>query len=309
MTVPSLAISLVLLTTQGVPLSNDVENLKSRYGQTRAALSDYEDALWERVNPNAQGPILHIGLTAAAMAGLSSESRDIPKVVWLSTGASALAASAQLATSLGMEPSDTKLGALKFAEFYIWGFQSVAQFFYGRRLIEEALTRPNDATSRRIERRGELHQNLSWLTAIWGFQSTFLRSWKRYSSLKNELARLDATPETNRDYLEAKLKHAEDVGQRFRRLLIDDLQLRGTIEVAVASAALALSALKAPSHKAYAYYGLSGIGLASGMYKLIESWTLPPLDTSSESKSDTLRLSGTVLPMASGLYLALVVDF
>ena len=178
-----------------------------------------------------------------------------------------------------------------------WGFRAVGQFFYGRQLLESGLNQEDQAKGRRLEERGSLHQNLGWLTALWGFQSTFLRSWDRYAELEAELKRLDETPETNLDYLRAKRAHAEKVAQRFRRLIVDDLQLRGTIEVAVASAATALIALKAPNEKQSAYYAIAGLGLGAGMYKLVTSWTFDDLPVGETAPA---FLSTQLLPLSGG---------
>ena len=76
------------------------------------------------------------------------------------------------------------------------------------------------------------------------------------------------------------------------QLIVDDLELRGTIEVAVASAATALIALKAPDDKQSAYYAVAGLGLSTGLYKLVAAWTLEELPLS-EDCSGQSRYSAT----------------
>ena len=246
----------------------------------------------DRVDPSPALALSNTLLSAGFIAGIHSESRETSRVVLFSEGASGLASLAQLGIGLWMPRSDIKVGALKFSEFYTWGFRAVGQFFYGRQLLEAGLNQEDPIKGRRLEERGSLHQNLGWFTALWGFQSTFLRSWDRYAELEAELQRLDETPETSPDYIRAKIAHAQKVATRFRQLIVDDLELRGTIEVAVASAATALIALKAPDDKQSAYYAVAGLGLSTGLYKLIAAWTLEELPLSEEAPAQS-RYSAT----------------
>ena len=189
----SLITSLLVLS-----LSTDTESLerlRAEYGSVRGTLEDYSSALLGRADPSPILPATHLALSAGIIVGLSTENRELSKTVVLSESASALASLTQLGIGLWMPASDLKLGALKFSEFYAWGFQAVGQFFYGRQLMEAGLNNEDALVGRRLEERGDLHQNLSWMTALWGFQSTFLRSWTRYAELQSELKRLDETPE------------------------------------------------------------------------------------------------------------------
>ena len=286
--------------------SESLESLRADYGSVRGTLEDYSSALLGRADPSPLLPSTHLALSSGLIVGLSTENRELSKTVVLSESASALASLTQLGISLWMPASDLKLGALKFSEFYAWGFQAVGQFFYGRQLIEAGLNNDDASTGRRLEQRGELHQNLSWMTALWGFQSTFLRSWTRYAELEAELKRLDETPESNADYLSAKRQHALKVERRFRQLIVDDLQLRGTIEVALASAASALVALKAPSDKQAGYFAVTGLGLGAGLYKLVSSWTMTAPNTRVPGNP---ALNAQVVPLPGGLALSVAGNF
>ena len=254
-----------------------VDELRRDYGAVRGTLQNYHGLLADRVDPSPVLAVSNTLLSAGFIAGIQSETRDTSRVVLFSEGASSLASLSQIGIGLWMPRSNVKVGALKFSEFYTWGFRAVGQFFYGRQLLEAGLNQEDPIKGRRLEERGSLHQNIGWLSALWGFQSTFLRSWDRYAELEAELQRLDETPETSVDYIRAKITHAQKVATRFRQLIVDDLQLRGTIEVAVASAATALIALKAPGDKQSAYYAVAGLGLSTGLYKLVASWTLEGL--------------------------------
>ena len=300
----SLITSLLVLS-----LSTDTESLerlRAEYGSVRGTLEDYSSALLGRADPSPILPATHLALSAGIIVGLSTENRELSKTVVLSESASALASLTQLGIGLWMPASNLKLGALKFSEFYAWGFQAVGQFFYGRQLMEAGLNNEDALVGRRLEERGDLHQNLSWMTALWGFQSTFLRSWTRYAELQSELKRLDETPETNDDYLRAKRRHAFKLESRFRQLIIDDLQLRGTIEVALASSATALVALKAPSNKQAAYFSVTGLALASGLYKLVSSWTM---DASPKRATIDSPMQAQLVPLPGGFALSVAGSF
>jgi hypothetical protein len=275
-----------------------LDSLQKDYGSVRGLLEDYNTMLLDRVDPSPLLPATNLALSTGMLAGVFAEERSPSTTVVLSQSASALASATQLGLGLWMPASDLKLGALKFSEFYAWGFQAVGQFFYGRQLIEAGLNHPDALIARRLEERGELHQSLSWMTALWGFQSTFLRSWTRYEELQSELQRLDQTPETNEDYIRAKREHALKLQSRFRQLIIDDLELRGTIEVALASAATALVALKAPKNKQVGYYAITGLGLSAGIYKLVSAWTMDELSVG-------LPAQVQMLPVPHGVMLAL----
>ena len=283
-----------------------VDELRRDYGAVRGTLQTYHGFLAERIDPSPTLAVTNTLLSAGFIAGIHSETRETSRVVFLSEGASSLASLSQVGIGFGMPRSDIKIGALKFSEFYTWGFRAVGQFFYGRQLIEAGLNQEDQAKGRRLEERGSLHQNFSWLTAVWGFQSTFLRSWDRYAELDAELERLDETPETNEDYLRAKIQYARKVGKRFRQLIIDDLQLRGTIETAVASAATALVALKAPPDKQLAYYSITSLGLGVGLYKLIAAWNFEDLPL---EYRPPLQLNVQVAPLPDGALLAISGSF
>lgn len=302
----SLISSLLVLSIHAVP--SDLDSLRHDYGAMRDSLEDYKVVLGERVNPGPLQPSTHALIGAGLLGALTTESRELSTTVILSQSASTLASLTQLGLGVWMPESDVKLGALKFSEFYAWGFQSVAHFFYGRQLIEAGLIHEDARTGQQLENRGELHQSLSWMTALWGLQSTFLRSWTHYAELNTELKRLDETPEVNEDYLKAKSAHARKLGERFRQLIVDDLQLRGTIEVALASAATAMVALKAPSDKATGYYAVTGLGLGAGLYKLISSWTLEsfPMQTVRTRPS---QVQTSLMPLPNGVLVSMTGRF
>ena len=283
-----------------------VDELRRDYGEVRGTLQAYHGLLRDRIDPSPALALSNTLLSAGFIAGIHSESRETSNVVLFSEGASGLASLAQLGIGIWMPRSDVKVGALKFSEFYTWGFRAVGQFFYGRQLLEAGLNQEDPIKGRRLEERGSLHQNLGWFTALWGFQSTFLRSWDRYAELEAELQRLDETPETSPDYMRAKIAHAQKVATRFRQLIVDDLELRGTIEVAVASAATALIALKAPDDKQSAYYAVAGLGLSTGLYKLIAAWTLEELPLSEEAPGNLVT---QLLPLPGGALLSVGATF
>ena len=295
-----------LLSFSLVSSTEAVDELRRDYGTLRGTLQTYHGLLADRVDPGPALALSNTLLSVGFIAGLQSETRATSRVVLLSEGASGLASLSQLGIGLWMPINDIKVGALKFSEFYTWGFRAVGQFFYGRQLIEAGLNQEDPIKGRRLEERGSLHQNLGWFTALWGFQSTFLRSWDRYAELEVELLRLDETPETNPDYIRAKIAHAQKVATRFRQLIVDDLELRGTIEVAIASAATALIALKAPADKQGAYYAVAGLGLSSGLYKLIAGWTLEELPLLEKAPAP---LFTQLLPIPGGALLSVEVKF
>ena len=149
-----------------------VDELRRDYGEVRGTLQAYHGLLRDRIDPSPALALSNTLLSTGFIAGIHSESRETSNVVLFSEGASGLASLAQLGIGIWMPRSDVKVGALKFSEFYTWGFRAVGQFFYGRQLLEAGLNQEDPIKGRRLEERGSLHQNLGWFTALWGFQST-----------------------------------------------------------------------------------------------------------------------------------------
>ena len=114
-----------------------------------------------------------------------------------------------------MPMSDIKVGALKFSEFYTWGFRAVGQFFYGRQLIEAGL---NQRTrSKVVVSKNAVHFiKISGGLLLWGFQSTFLRRGTAMLNLKSNYC-ASTKHETNPDYIR-KDAHAQKVAIDFASL-------------------------------------------------------------------------------------------